>query len=62
MQFHVSKQNKTKQKQLKSLMSWHYEIMTLKITLKIFVTLKRYGNHTENIYKGNHSYNPGLSH
>ena len=25
----------------------HYEIMTLKITLKIFLTLKRYGNHTE---------------
>ena len=39
--------------------------MTLKITLEIFVTLKRYGNHTEkkkNIYKGNHSDNPGLSH
>ena len=35
----------------------HYEIMTPKITLKIFVTLKRYGNHTENIYKGNHSDN-----
>ena len=25
----------------------HYEILTLKITQKIFVTLKEYGNHTE---------------
>ena len=27
--------------------SYHYEIMTLKIALKIFVTLKRHGNHIE---------------
>ena len=27
--------------------SAHYEIITLKITLKFFVTLKRHGNHTE---------------
>ena len=40
----------------------HYEIMTLKITLKIFVILKRHGNHTEKYYKGNHSDNSGLSH
>ena len=25
----------------------HYEIIKLKITLKIFVTLKRHGDHTE---------------
>ena len=30
---------------------YYYEIMTLKITLKIFVTLKRHRNHTKNIYK-----------
>ena len=29
--------------------SLHYEIITLKITLKIFVTLKGHGNHTKNI-------------
>ena len=39
----------------------HYEIMTLKITLIIFVTLKRHGNHTEKYLQGNHSDNSGLS-
>ena len=37
----------------------HFEITTLKSTLKIFVTLKRHKNHTKNIYKGNHRDNPG---
>ena len=31
-----------------SLVIFHYEIITLKITLKNFVTLKRHGIHTEN--------------
>ena len=29
----------------------HYVIMTLKLTLKIYLTLKKHGNHTK---KGNH--------
>ena len=29
----------------------------MKITLKSFMTPKRHGNHTENIYKWNHSDN-----
>ena len=44
-----------------SLRQYHYEILTLKITLKIFVTLKEMETTLKNIYKGNHSDNPGLS-